>query len=187
VNVTAGTPRSLPAQLISITRFTALGQHFVYVRARDGAGNWSTWTQLSLTVTGFAPFSTEALPEAFIPGTAPLIHPKAATAIVVRALGHARLVSVSPGTSGKLHARFVFSPRGISFRGTKTIVRGRNAAGRIVLTVQVRGNARHGYRLRAVSGNKHSLWLSLANRSATLEAVMRLGERPTLNRALRAH
>jgi hypothetical protein len=82
-----------------------------------------------------------------------------------------------------MRARFVFAPHGVRIHGTKTVMRGRNAAGRTVLSVEVSGNAQHGYRLRAVSGAKHSAWLQLSNHRVVLEAALHLGKRPTLYRA----
>ena len=78
---------------------------------------------------------------------------------------------------------FVFSPKGITFHGMKTIVRGRDAAGHIVLTVVVRGDKIHGYQLRAVNGGKQSKWLKLKNKRAVLVATLSTGIRPTLTKA----
>jgi hypothetical protein len=188
VSVTLGSPRSI-TRTITIPNNTSGTLHYVFVRARDGAGNWGQWSQLALTVTNaFAPLG---IPEVLGPvvglgpvaaPVAPVIRGTSDTRVLVRAAGPARLVSVSRAGSA-VRARFVFAPHGISFRGTKTIVRGRNAAGHIVLSVQVSGNAVNGYRLRAVSGAKHSSWLSLGNHRVVLEATLRLGKRPTLYRA----
>ena len=122
-------------------------------------------------VAGLAPVA--ALP------TSPVVRNKA---ISVRATGQARLVSVV-SARGIVRARFAFAPHGTRVRGTRTIMRGRNADGHVVLSVEARGNAQLGYRLRAVSGGRRSAWLSLSNRRFVLEAVMRLGKRPTLHRA----
>ena len=98
--------------------------------------------------------------------------------ITVQGTSQARLVSVVSSASGKVRARFVFSPKGIKFHGTKTIVRGRDAAGHIVLTVMVRGDAKHGYQLRAVNGGKKSAWLKLKNKRVVLVAALSPGLRP---------
>ena len=66
----------------------------------------------------------------------------------------------------------MFAPHGARFHGIKTIVRGHNGSGHIVLTVQVAGNATHGYRLRAVSGGKRSVWLRVGNRRTLLQAAL---------------
>ncbi|MDX6540640.1 MAG: hypothetical protein QOI71_2250, partial [Gaiellales bacterium] len=100
--------------------------------------------------------------------------------IAVQGTSQARLVSVVSSTSGKVRARFVFSPRGIKFHGSKTIVRGRDASGLIVLRVVVRGNATHGYQLRAFNGGKQSTWLKLNNKRVVLVATLTPGARPTL-------
>jgi len=105
------------------------------------------------------------------------------TRISVQGTSQARLVSVVSSASGKVRARFVFSPRGIKFHGSKTIVRGRDAAGHIVLTVLVRGDATHGYKLRAVNGGKQSTWLTLKNKRVILVATLTPGLRPSLTRA----
>ena len=82
-----------------------------------------------------------------------------------------------------MRARFVFAPHGVKLRGSKTIVKAHDKAHHTVLSVQVRGDAKHGYHMRAISGRKHSAWISLSNRRAVLEAAVLLGKRPTLNRA----
>jgi hypothetical protein len=102
--------------------------------------------------------------------------------IAVQGTTQARVVSVVSAASGKVRARFVFSPRGIRFHGTKTIVRGRNASGRIVLTVVVRGDASHGYQLRAIDSGKTSMWLTLKNKKVVLVATLTPGLRPTLTK-----
>jgi Ca2+-binding RTX toxin-like protein len=103
--------------------------------------------------------------------------------IAVQGTSQAHVLSVSSSTTGKVRARFVFSPKGITFHGTKTIVRGRDAAGHIVLTVVVRGDKIHGYQLRAVNGGKQSKWLKLKNKRAVLVATLSTGIRPTLTKA----
>jgi hypothetical protein len=175
-------PRSI-TRTIHIASNTTGTTHFVFVRARDGAGNWSGWTALTLTVTNA--LGPLALPEdlgpvGFAPVTAPIIRTKLATRITVRVTGRARLVSIRSAASGVVRARFIFAPHGIKVRGTKTLLRGRDAAGRTVLWVLVRGNAAHGYQLRAVGSGKRSPWLSLHNRRVVLEAALRPGTRPTL-------
>jgi hypothetical protein len=102
--------------------------------------------------------------------------------IAVRMTGAAHLVSIKSARD-VWRARFAFAPRGTRIQGTKTILRGRNATGHVVLIVQVRGTSHHRYLLRAVSAGKHTAWLSLANRRVVLEAALHLGKRPTLNRA----
>jgi hypothetical protein len=189
VSVTLGSPRSI-TRTITIPNNTSGTLHYVFVRARDGAGNWGQWSQLALTVTNaFAPLGVPedlgpvvGLGPVTAPLTAPVIRGKSDTLIAVRVAGQAHLVSVA-SAGNRVRARFVFAPHGIRFRGTKTMMTGRNAVGHVVLTVQVRGNARHGYRLRAVSGNNHSKWLLLGNHRIVLEAVLNLGKRPTLYRA----
>ena len=103
--------------------------------------------------------------------------------ILIQGTSQARLVSVVQSAKGKVRARFVFSPRGIKFHGTKTIVRGRNANGLVVLTVVVRGDATHGYQLRAANGGKQSAWLKLKNKRVVLVATLSPGLRPTLTKA----
>ena len=105
------------------------------------------------------------------------------TRITVQGTSRARLVSVVSSASGKVRARFVFAPRGIKFHGTKTIVRGRDASGHLVLTVMVRGDAKHGYQLRATDGGKKSTWLKLKNKRVVLVAALSPGLRPTLTKA----
>lgn len=186
VSVTLGSPRSI-SRSIMIPFQTSGTQHFVYVRARDGAGNWSAWTRLSLTVTNaLAPLETQADLVPLIdlsPVSAPIVRAKSVPWIAVRAVGRARVVSVVAPASGAMRARFVFAPHGAHFHGTKTIVRGRNGSGHIVLTVEVAGNATHGYRLRAVSAGKHSVWLRVGNRRTLLQAALNPGKRPSLTRA----
>ena len=187
VNVTLASPASITNRLITMPN-QAGPHHFVYVRARDGAGNWSAWTQLPLDVSN--PNLPFGLPADFVPVpvigpvTAPVIRTKVEARIAVRTMGQARLIRLAFPASGAVRARFVFAPHGISYRGTTTILKGRNAAGHTVLWVKVRGNAKHGYQLRAFSGGKRSAWLSLTNRRTVLEVAMRPGTRPTL---LRAH
>ena len=82
-----------------------------------------------------------------------------------------------------MRARFVFAPHGVKFHGSKTIVQAHDKAHHTVLSVQVRGNAKHGYHMRAISGRKHTAWLSLKNRRVVLEAAVQIGQRPSLNRA----
>ncbi len=180
VNVTLGSPRSI-TQTITTNNQTALGTHYVFVRARDGLGNWGPYTRLTLTITGggggFAPLAQPA-------GLGPVAQSSTSGAwVAVKATGKARLVSVTSTRAGAVRARFVFAPHGIKIRGSKTIVRGLDKAHRTVLWVQVRGDAKHGYRMRAVSGHKHSPWLSLGNRRAVLEAAVAIGKSPTLKLA----
>jgi hypothetical protein len=105
------------------------------------------------------------------------------TRITVTGTSQARVVSLVSSASGKVRARFVFAPRGIKFHGTKTIVKGRDASGHIVLTVVVRGDAKHGYTLRAANGGKQSTWLTLKNKRVVLVATLSPGLRPVLTRA----
>ena len=192
VSVTLGSPRSIvnppsTGRQITIPNSTRGTVHFVYVRARDGAGNWSPWNQIQLTVpNGLLPLSlpVDLGPVVGVtPLTAPVISTKPIVRILVRAVGQARLVSVVSTHPGSVRARFVFAPRGMSFRGTRTILNGKDTAGHIVLRVLVRGNAKHGYHLRAVSGSKKSAWLSLNNHRVVLETAMHPGGRPSLIRA----
>jgi hypothetical protein len=189
VSVTPGTPRSL-TRSITVPFLTSGQLHYVLVRAHDGAGNWGAWTQLALTVTNaFGPLSAPA-DLGPVTGIGPVAAPLAASAapgrtlagIAVRMTGEAHLVSIKSARN-VWRARFAFAPRGVRIHGTKTIMRGRNATGHVVLIVQVRGSAHHRYLLRAVSGGKHTAWLSLGDRRVVLEAALRLGKRPTLNRA----
>jgi hypothetical protein len=105
------------------------------------------------------------------------------THIALTGTSQARLVSVVSSASGKVRARFVFAPKGIKFHGTKTIVRGRDASGHIVLTVVVRGDKTHGYQLRAANGGKQSKWLKLKNKRVILVATLSPGLRPSLAKA----
>jgi multicopper oxidase len=184
VNVTPATPVSISNRAITMP-FNATGAlHYVYVRAHDGADNWGPWTQLALTVTNpLAPFGeTGDLGSFSAPLIAPLM-PLAGARVTVHTAGRAQVISVATTASGSIRARFAFAPRGIRIRGSQTILRGRDAAGHLVLWVQARGSAAHGYQLRAISGDKRSPWLSLTNRRAVLEAALRPGTRPTLTRA----
>ena len=184
VNVTPGTPVSISNRAITMP-FNATGAlHYVFVRAHDRADNWGPWTQRPLTVTNpLAPFAeTGDLGSFSAPLTAPLV-PLAGARVTVQATDSAHVVSVATTASGAIRARFAFAPHGVRFRGSKTILRGRDAAGHLVLWVQARGSAARGYQLRAISGGKRSPWLSLTNRRALLEAAVRPGTRPTLTRA----
>jgi hypothetical protein len=105
------------------------------------------------------------------------------TRISIQGTNQARLVSVVSSASGKVRARFVFSPRGIKFHGSKTIVKGRDASGRIVLTVVVRGDAKYGYKLRAINAGKQSAQLTLKNKRVVLVATLTPGLRPSLTKA----
>ena len=105
------------------------------------------------------------------------------TRITVTGTSQARLVSLVSSASGKVRARFVFSPKGIKFHGSKTIVKGRDASGHIVLTVVVRGDAIHGYKLRAANGGMQSKWLTLKNKRVVLVATLSPGLRPSLVKA----
>jgi hypothetical protein len=176
-------PGVLTVQNIQTNNQTTLGLHYVFVRARDVAGNWSTWTQLPLTVvTTPVPIGTFAVPA----GLEPLVAPAAGAQpvrIAVKVTGSGHLVSVVRTPAGAVRARFVFSPHGVKIRVSKTILKGRDAAGHVVLTVQVRGDAKHGYRLRALSGGKRSAWLALPNRRAVLETALSPGSRPILIRS----
>jgi len=105
------------------------------------------------------------------------------TRIALQGTSQARVVSVVSSASGKVQARFVFAPKGIKFHGTKTIVRGRDASGHIVLKVMVRGDAKHGYQLRASNGGKQSKWLKLKNKRVVLVATLSPGLKPSLAKA----
>ena len=105
------------------------------------------------------------------------------TRLVLQGTNQARVVSVVSSASGKVQARFVFAPKGIKFHGTKTIVRGRDASGHIVLKVMVRGDAKHGYQLRASNGGKQSKWLKLKNKRVVLVATLSPGLKPSLAKA----
>ena len=105
------------------------------------------------------------------------------TRLAIQGTSQARVVSVVSSASGKVQARFVFAPKGIKFHGTKTIVRGRDASGHIVLKVMVRGDAKHGYQLRATNGGKQSKWLKLKNKRVVLVATLSPGLRPSLTKA----
>ena len=103
--------------------------------------------------------------------------------IALQGTNQARVVSVVSSASGKVQARFIFAPKGIKFHGTKTIVRGRDASGHIVLKVMVRGDAKHGYQLRATNGGKQSKWLKLKNKRVVLVATLSPGLKPSLAKA----
>lgn len=92
----------------------------------------------------------------------------------------ARLLSVGSGKWGAVKARFVFAPKSFKFHGAKTIVMARDANGHIVLKVQAKGNATHGYKLRVVSGAKHSKWLKLRGKPVALAAALSAKALPTL-------
>ena len=62
-------------------------------------------------------------------------------------------------------------------------MRGRDASGHIVLTVVARGDAIHGYRLRAVNSGKQSAQLKLNNKRVVLVATLSPGIRPSLTKA----
>jgi hypothetical protein len=47
----------------------------------------------------------------------------------------------------------------------------------------VRGDAKHGYTLRAANGGKQSTWLKLKNKRVVLVATLSPGLRPVLTRA----
>ena len=151
----------------------------------DNAGNSETIISAP-TAAVAAPLTPLAAPASL---TTPLAGPPTALVVTVRigsdriavqGTTQARLVSVVSSASGKVRARFVFSPRGSKFHGSKTIVRGRDASGHIVLRVVVRGDATHGYQLRAVNGGKQSSWLKLNNKRVVLVATLSPGLRPTL-------
>jgi Ca2+-binding RTX toxin-like protein len=95
----------------------------------------------------------------------------------------ARLVKVTSTKRGLIRARFVFAPKGIRFHGAKTIVLARDTAGHTVLRVQARGNATHGYQLRAVGDAKQSAWLKVDEKRVVLVAALIPGKRPALTRA----
>ncbi|HET6173723.1 MAG TPA: hypothetical protein VFD90_14005, partial [Gaiellales bacterium] len=154
----------------------------------DNTGNAETIISAP-TAAVAAPLTPLAAPASL---TTPLAGPPTALVVTVRigsariavhGTSQARLVSVVSSTSGKVRARFVFSPRGIKFHGWKTIVRGRDAGGHIVLTVVVRGDASHGYQLRAVNSGKQSAKLTLGNTRAVLVATLSPGLRPSLTKA----
>ena len=153
----------------------------------DNAGNAETIISAP-TAAVAAPLTPLAAPASLV---TPLAGPPTALVVTVRigsdriavhGTSQARLVSVVSSASGKVRARFVFSPRGMKFHGWKTIVRGRDAGGHIVLTVVVRGDAIHGYQLRAVNGGKQSAKLKLNNKRVVLVATLTPGIRPTLTR-----
>jgi hypothetical protein len=154
----------------------------------DNAGNAETIISAPTSPVA-APLTPLAAPASL---ATPLAGPPTALVVTVRigsdriavhGTSQARLLSVVSSASGKVRARFVFSPRGIKFHGWKTIVRGRDAGGHIVLTVVVRGDATHGYQLRAVNGGKQSAKLKLNNQRVVLVATLSPGIRPALTRA----
>ena len=159
----------------------------MFVRAHDdGAGNWGAWTQLPLTVTNpLAPF---AAPVPLDPIMAPLATPlttpvtRGIARVAVTVTDQAHLVKVTTTRKGLVRARFVFAPHGVKIRGSKIIMEGHDKARHTVLSVQLRGNAKHGYQMRAISGHMHSAWLTLRNRRVVLEAAVVIGNRPTLKR-----
>ena len=188
MSVSAGTPRSI-TRSITIPNQTSGLLHYVFVRAHDGAGNWGAWTQLALTVTNA--FGPLALPENLGPvaGLAPVAAPLASPG-----RSAARAISVQGNRSGatglgRLRRAGRCGHASSSRRtASASTARRRSCAvatppGTLVLSVEARGNAQHGYRLRAVSGAKHSDWLQLRNHRVVLEAALRLGKRPTLYRA----
>ena len=187
MNVALGRPASISNRSITIANPATGTLHYVFVRAHDAAGNWGAWSQVPLTVTNpLSPFAEPVLVDPILAGTAlPLTAPVARgiADVAVTATGPARLVKVISAHRGSVRARFVFTPHGVKLRGAKTIVKARDKAHHTVLSVQVRGDAKHGYHMRASSGHKHSAWISLENRRAVLEAAVLLGKRPTLNRA----
>ncbi len=184
MNVAAAATASISNRPITITNATTGTLHYVYVRAHDAAGNWGPWSQVPLTVTNpLSPFAEPALVDPIMAGTAlPLTAPVARgiAGVAVKATGQARLVKVISARANAVRTRFVFAPHGIVYHGSKTIVEARDKARHMVLSVQVRGNAKHGYHMRATSGNRHSAWISLKNRRVVLEAAVLLGRRPTL-------
>ncbi|MDX6539563.1 MAG: hypothetical protein QOI71_1173 [Gaiellales bacterium] len=185
VNVAPAPTASISNRPITITTFTTGTLHYVYVRAHDAAGNWGTWNQLPLTVTNpLAPLSTPVpLDPLVVPLTGPLTPvTRGIASVAVTVTGQAHLVKVTT-REGSVRARFVFAPHGVTFHASKTIVQAHDKAHHTVLWVQVRGNAKHGYHMRAISGRKHTAWLSLKNRRVVLEAAVQIGQRPSLKRA----
>jgi Ca2+-binding RTX toxin-like protein len=94
-----------------------------------------------------------------------------------------RLVSVASRTPGAVKTRFVFAPNGMKIHSVKTILKARNSSGRSVLRIQVRGNAKHGYTLRAVSGSKHTRWMKLTNKRVVIIAALSSSEKLSLVKA----
>ena len=186
VNVTPALTASISPRPITIPTQTSGALHYVFVRAHDAAGNWGTWNQLPLTVTNpLAPFSAPVpLDPIMAPLAGPLTTPVARgiANVAVTVTGQAHLVKVTT-RKGSVRARFVFAPHGVTIHGSRTLVQARDKAHHTVLQVQVRGDAKHGYRMRAISGDKHTAWLTLRNRRAVLEAAVVIGKRPSLNRA----
>jgi hypothetical protein len=100
--------------------------------------------------------------------------------VAFKVTSQARLLSVGSGKGGAVKARIVFAPKGFKFHGAKTIVMARDANGHIVLKVQAKGNATHGYKLRIVGGAKHSKWLKLRGKPVALVAALSAKALPTL-------
>ena len=184
VNVGPAATASISNRPITITSTTTGTLHYVYVRAHDAAGNWGAWSQLPLTVTN--PLAPLAGPAPIDPIMGPIAVPvttpagRGIASVAVTATGQAHLVKVISARTKAVRARFVFAPRGVAIHGSRTIVEAHDKTHHTVLSVQVRGDAKHGYHMRSTSGHRHSAWLSLKNRRVVLEAAVLLGKRPTL-------
>jgi Ca2+-binding RTX toxin-like protein len=134
----------------------------------------------TVTVTDFnltgAPLSPLSLSSTVTTGPA-------GARIAFTTANQAQLVSVASRLPGAVKTRFVFAPRGIKIHGVKTIVKARNSSGLALLRIQVRGNAKHGYELRAVSGTKHTRWIKLANKRVVIIAALSATQQLSLAKA----
>jgi Ca2+-binding RTX toxin-like protein len=184
----AGGQDMLDISSLGITAATFNAQ--VNIAAGPGGSTRITIGGNTITLTGVAPATVTAAdfnlagaplpPLALVSGGV-----STATATGARLDVLASQLAIPSPVGEQIRARFVFAPRGKAMHGVKTIVKAHSAKGRTVLRVLAKGNAKHGYKLRVVSGGKHSAWLAVHGGRVALVAVTHAGSRPSLIRTHR--
>jgi FtsP/CotA-like multicopper oxidase with cupredoxin domain len=183
---------NLSAVIDFMTRGWAVGNHTVYLRAKDAAGNWSTASSVVVNVVypndvfangfesgNFAAWSATG-------GNAARI---SVTSGAAQAGTYKMQAQITGGTSGYVqdntptadatyHARFYLNPNSLTYNNNgaatsaRTIFLGQNAANQTVFQVQLRRTSPTGsFQVRAVvarsGGNTTTSWFTIPNNAYT--------------------
>jgi hypothetical protein len=166
----------------------AYGEHVLWLRAEDGAGNWGSTTPLVISVTpadttfadGFESGTTSAWTS--LSGASSLaITPAAATAgryglaIKVTGTAAAFVADGTPAAQTTYRARFTFAANGTTTpnNGIMDIFAGRNGGGTTFFRLQYRRTSSGVPQVRASvarrGGTSITAWITVADAATTLE------------------
>jgi FtsP/CotA-like multicopper oxidase with cupredoxin domain len=182
---TAGNPVNPSATIDFMALGWAPGNHTVYVRARDAAGNWGAAASVVVTIV----YPNNIFADGFDLGNFNAWSATGGTAGQISVTsGNAQAgtykmqAQVAQGTSGYVqdntpaaetsyHARFYFNPNNVNIGGTaRTIFSGLNATNQTVFLVQVRrtgGNSQVSAVVSRAGGTTTTNWFNMSNNAYT--------------------